>query len=288
MSVYEKIERLQVAKDATIAVLTEKGVNVPEGAGFEDFPELTGSIQTGGGNDKLDELLSGQTAELVSNVESIVDYCFYNNKTIASLNLPNCTTIGNSAFAYFSKLKIANIPNVTKLDIRAFWNSQIETVYAPKLEYVGSQAFYGTNITEIPNANKITTLTDSAFEKTKIVRANLPELVTLGASVFNSITTLISADFGENHRSSGLPGVRSSLFYGCTALETVILRAPVLLAMQNVNAFQNTPIANGTGYVYVPKALIEDYKVATNWITYAEQLRAIEDYPEICGGAEND
>lgn len=38
------------------------------------------------------------------------------------------------------------------------------------------------------------------------------------------------------------------------------------------------------GYIYVPRDLIETYKVSTNWVTYANQLRAIEDYPEICGG----
>lgn len=39
-----------------------------------------------------------------------------------------------------------------------------------------------------------------------------------------------------------------------------------------------TPIANGTGYIYVPSALIEQYKVAENWSTYASQFRALEDY----------
>ena len=36
---------------------------------------------------------------------------------------------------------------------------------------------------------------------------------------------------------------------------------------------------------YVPTSLVDTYKSATNWSTYAEQIRAIEDYPEITGGA---
>jgi hypothetical protein len=52
----------------------------------------------------------------------------------------------------------------------------------------------------------------------------------------------------------------------------------------NVSGVNNTPIGKGTGYVYVPSALIETYKTATNWSTFAAQFRAIEDYPEICGG----
>ena len=45
-----------------------------------------------------------------------------------------------------------------------------------------------------------------------------------------------------------------------------------------------TVIASGTGYVYVPSALVNSYKSATNWSTYADQIRAIEDYPDITGG----
>jgi hypothetical protein len=50
------------------------------------------------------------------------------------------------------------------------------------------------------------------------------------------------------------------------------------------NIFASTPIASGTGYIYVPAALVDSYKGATNWSTYAAQIRAIEDYPEITGG----
>jgi hypothetical protein len=36
--------------------------------------------------------------------------------------------------------------------------------------------------------------------------------------------------------------------------------------------------------IYVPRELVDAYKVATNWSTHADNIRAIEDYPEICGG----
>ena len=43
------------------------------------------------------------------------------------------------------------------------------------------------------------------------------------------------------------------------------------------------PIALGTGYIYVPAALVDAYKTDTEWSRFADQFRAIEDYPEICG-----
>ena len=78
--------------------------------------------------------------------------------------------------------------------------------------------------------------------------------------------------------------IAQKTFSACNDFETLILATPTLVTLANVNAFDSTLIKSGTGYIYVPKALIEDYKVATNWITFAEQFRAIEDYPEICGG----
>lgn len=46
---------------------------------------------------------------------------------------------------------------------------------------------------------------------------------------------------------------------------------------------RGTAIASATGYIYVPQSLVDQYKAATNWATYANQIRAIEDYPEITG-----
>ena len=58
-----------------------------------------------------------------------------------------------------------------------------------------------------------------------------------------------------------------------------------MATLANTNAFTNTPIKSGAGYIYVPAALVDSYKAATNWSVYADQIRAIEDYPDITGGA---
>ena len=69
------------------------------------------------------------------------------------------------------------------------------------------------------------------------------------------------------------------------ALAAVILRnTSVVCSLCHTDVFQGTAIASGTGYIYVPRALVDSYKTATNWSTYAAQIRAIEDYPDICGG----
>ena len=58
-------------------------------------------------------------------------------------------------------------------------------------------------------------------------------------------------------------------FSGATALTTLILRHESVPTMHGVNVFNNTPFAQGGagGTIYVPEALIDSYKEATNWST---------------------
>lgn len=73
-------------------------------------------------------------------------------------------------------------------------------------------------------------------------------------------------------------------FNWCSKLTTLILRRTNMMCdLYNTNALSNTAIAKGTGYIYVPSALLSEYKADDNWKTYANQFRAIEDYPSICG-----
>jgi hypothetical protein len=45
-----------------------------------------------------------------------------------------------------------------------------------------------------------------------------------------------------------------------------------------VSGYPNSAIADGKGYIYVPRTLVNSYKTATNWSVYANQFRALEDY----------
>jgi D-alanyl-D-alanine carboxypeptidase len=100
----------------------------------------------------------------------------------------------------------------------------------------------------------------------------------IGANAFCDCTALTVVDVPE------VTKIDANAFGGCTALEALILRSNTVVTMANANALGNSGIAKGTGFVYVPSALVDSYKAATNWSTYASQFRAIEDYPDICGG----
>ena len=63
--------------------------------------------------------------------------------------------------------------------------------------------------------------------------------------------------------------MQTACLNGCTALKTIVLRSAGLCSLVNANALTGTPFASGGtgGTVYVPSALIESYKTATNWST---------------------
>lgn len=76
--------------------------------------------------------------------------------------------------------------------------------------------------------------------------------------------------------------IEDRAFSNAAQLETLILREDSVSLLNGVNHFNETKIVSGTGYIYVPAALVDSYKAASGWSTYASQIRAIEDYPEVC------
>lgn len=151
--------------------------------------------------------------------------------------------------------------------------------------------------------NRVKTIGTRAFSHcASLVSVYLPEVTTLGQQGFNSCTNLKRIELpkltnivqGDNLTYCYALeyvdfGFASKIPSWCVAndkmLTTLILRKnDSICALSATNALSATPIEKGTGYVYVPRALVDTYKAATNWTTYANQIRAIEDYPEITGG----
>lgn len=54
-----------------------------------------------------------------------------------------------------------------------------------------------------------------------------------------------------------------------TLLNTIIIRDETIPLIGYSGIFFNTPIGNGNGHIYVPVNLVESYKIATIWSTFA-------------------
>ena len=72
-------------------------------------------------------------------------------------------------------------------------------------------------------------------------------------------------------------------FDRCNALETLILRKTSGLV--GTGYYSYPTLGPNNCYVYVPASLLAEYQASEHWAGKASKLRAIEDYPEITGGA---
>lgn len=115
------------------------------------------------------------------------------------------------------------------------------------------------------------TAEDSIIMRT-ITEYSNDRVTKVGPFAFYACDQFTTVDF-QNVTSIGPHSFRF-----CSNLTKLILRKNTVCTLSNTNALINTPIASGTGYIYVPSALIDEYKAATNWVTYAAQFRALEDY----------
>ena len=123
------------------------------------------------------------------------------------------------------------------------------SIYAPKVTYLGGQAFQ---------------------QAQNMLEAHFPALTS-----FQSVGYQLFAPSSGSKRilrlvDWGYCNIPANWARYNVNLKTIILRKTGSVAtLGNISAVQNTPFyTNGTGgEVYVPQALIEDYKVATTWAT---------------------
>ena len=74
--------------------------------------------------------------------------------------------------------------------------------------------------------------------------------------------------------------IYGSTFISCSQLTILKLYWPSVVTLGGVTAFTNTPMSNSTytgefGSIYVPASLVDAYKSATNWTTYANRITAL-------------
>lgn len=251
-----------------------------------------------------DAIITGTISGAYTNdrVKSINAYAFYKCDAITEVNFPNVTSInvasfqqcGNLQYAYFpkltdidanafayTKLQTADFPLVTGITTGGFLDcSELVTANFPIATSVGSKAFNGCASLESINAPEITSVGSGTFEGcSALTSLYFPKAKTINGRAFFGCSSATKIDLPV---AATIPG--GYTFGDCTALTALILRkSDAICTLAYATSFNNTPISGGTGYIYVPAALVDNYKSATNWSTYANQIRAIEDYPDICG-----
>jgi hypothetical protein len=237
-------------------------------------------------------------------IDSIID------RTITEFKDGILTELGTYAFANCTDLQTVSLPSVTKVYDYAFANCvNLKTPDLPNLVSIYQYAFEGcTSLVEVdlPVAglgkgafNKCTALKSARFEAvtrftsaetnqfagcSSLIDVFLPNLVATSPNMFNGCASL------EKISLPSLTALSANTFFNCKSLKAVILPNETLVTIGAINAFAECYRILGTvdaiynpnglkdGYIYVPRALVDSYKAATNWSTYASQFRALEDY----------
>lgn len=180
----------------------------------------------------------------------------YSNDTI--------TTTVSYSFASCKALVSVDLPEVKVLESNAFLDcTKLANLNLPDLQTIGYNTFRNCrSITEFITTSKFNSRLDT--------------------SAFEGCSGLEKADFYKINANQGISGYALA----CANLVTLIIRNTDAVPTSKSNMFgpASTKMNTGEGYIYVPAAMVDAYKAATNWSKYADQIRAIEDYPDITGG----
>lgn len=281
--------------------ITENGTYTAKDGVDGYSPIAVEVVASGGGADVLDSLINRSITEVNSSATSIGDYVFDYCSKLKSANFPNATSVGQYAFGYCSSLTSVNAPNTISIGNRAFESCyNLESVNAPNITSIGNYAFNSCQklkSSDFPNATSIgesafyccyeiqiadfshaTSVGNRAFYKcTELKSVNIPNAPSIGQEMFYNCYKLTRADI------SNATSIGATAFSNCYSLVTVILRSETVCTATStlfgkchhiLGTTHSTynPNANKDGYIYVPLALVDTYKAATNWSTHASQI----------------
>lgn len=187
----------------------------------------------------------------------------------------NGTYIADEGFTGLGTVKVS-VARDDQTDIEAQLNAVIDgsiVETSGNAASIRAYAFYKCSTLTTADFPVATSLGSSAFYGcSKLTTVNAPVATNIGTYAFCNCSTLTKVNFTVATRIGG------NAFDSCKALTALILRSEVICTLSGISAFYSTPIYSGTGYIYVPRALVDSYKAASNWSTYAAQFRALEDY----------
>ena len=166
--------------------------------------------------------------------------------------------------------------NNNNINLQELINGNIEELSDGALTNINSYAFYGCKSLTSIDLPACTSIGNNSFENCRTLTSiDLPVCTNINSYAFSGCTSLTSIDLPV------CTSIGSSAFNRCTKLTSIKLaNTSKICTLSDSNAFNNTPIANKAGYIYVPDELVEQYKKSTNWSVYASQIKPLSEYTE--------
>ena len=184
-------------------------------------------------------------------VSIIGAYGFAYCSSLVSVEFPVCSSVLNDAFAYCSSLKYVSLPACEGLRTMTFANNYVlSSVYLPECRELRGWVFMGVgnNVSiSIPKCESV----NGAFYACGAQVIDLPVCSYIGLDTFiGLVQTIILGS--------------SSVCY----LESDTSQHKVFAT--------NGHFTDGTGSIYVPASLVDEYKSATNWSSLSSYIYPIQ------------
>lgn len=222
-----------------------------------------------GDDEMCDQIIMRTVTEYKENrVTTVGGYAFYECTALTEVELPEATQLGDYAFYSCTALTTAELPKLEKIGCYAFQSCRsLVNVNFPKL-----RGCFGQVLSLFEGCTSLKTVYLPEFthdiymfkmfrDCTSLEELRMPKYSYSGQYFVANCKSLRLFDAGFTKRLSDYAALQNT-----TSLETLILRSGTVVPLGTDNS---TLSASYTGdivcKVYVPRSLIEQYKVATNW-----------------------
>ena len=241
---------------------------------------------------------SVQKIEIGNGVTSILQYAFNGCYSLTSITIPNSvTSIGQAAFAMCYSLASITIPDgVTSIASNAFSNCySLTSITIPNSVTSIGQAAFTTcySLPSITLPNSVTSIGEYAFSYCySLASITIPDGVTsIEQYAFSDCYSLASIIIPD-----GVTSITNRVFYNCYSLSSITIPNSVTsiesrafnscysVAFYDFTACTSVPtLSNKNAFsgiaadcqIRVPASLVDAWKAATNWSTYADHIMGV-------------
>lgn len=199
-------------------------------------------------------------------IEDVADYA--NAEITVNVQSTSTDTLGemlaNTLTDYINN-------TVTRLPSYAFANvTSLKNITLNAVKNIETNSFQACTNLISATLNGAIELRNFCFDGcSKLPNIVLPSFKRSNTATMRGCSILKAVDLGNSSTSSSDNYIGQQVFQNDTILDTIVLRFPFVITLQNVNSFNNTPFASGGagGTIYVPSALILSYQSANIWST---------------------
>lgn len=251
-----ELESLVRLKDKLRGILTDRGITNEDSDNLNTLVEKVNQIQ----DDAIFNSILSDTVENLYNdkILKLNQYAFYCNQSITgTVEFPNAIALGDYSLASMKNIKKFIGNKVDTIGMGCFNSSVIEEICCKKVISLGTQCLIGCN---------------------KLKKCYMPLGIFNGSMCISSTSLEYLCVQARDYFSASSLNIKNDL-----NAKMIVLNCLKLVPCSSIANFPNYALTEGECYFYVPESLVETYKAATNWSTYADRIRAIEDYKtEIC------